>query len=563
MPCRSTILSNDTADFIFNVEQLESSGWNLDRFCLQRLSAGLGVAYIDRGLLGELNIQTFGYVSIPKLFTTVDTGSMEEIGVLRIRGRDRLSLRGKGVIIGLVDTGIDYRHTVFTDEIGRTRIVRIWDQTVQTGMPPAGFDYGTEFTQEEIQVAITSADPLSLVPVTDVADSHGTFLASIAAGREDTTADFVGAASEAMLAVVKLKPAKPYLREFWSAGDRETIYQENDIMTGIQYLLNVQAELDMPMVIFCGLGGNSGGHSGNSFLSRMFTIASRRNGVAVVLPTGNETNRAHHFLGNISEEGGTQDVEIRVPEDTDGFTLELWANAPEEYSVGLRSPGGETIPRIPARLNSSSTYNLILEETSVTVDYRLADPAYGSQAIILRFRRPSEGVWTVQVTNDLLIDGVYHMWLPVTGLADNQPTFLTPNPFTTLTTPSAAREPISVAAYDHRNDSIYLHSGRGFTRTGVVKPDLTAPGVNVYGALSGGRFGTKTGTSVAAAHGAGAAALLMEWGLVRGNRPNLSTAEIKSYLIRGAKRDPDIDYPSPIWGYGKLDIYGVFAGLSG
>ena len=167
------------------------------------------------------------------------------------------------------------------------------------------------------------------------------------------------------------------------------------------------------------------------------------------------------------------------------------------------------------------------------------------------------------VSNDVFINGSYHVWLPITGLAEPQPVFLTPNPETTLTIPADSEGTISVAAYDHRNNSIYIHSGRGFTRTGDIKPELTAPGVEVYGALPGKRYGTKTGTSVAAAHVAGAAALLLEWGLVRGNRRNLSTEEVKSYLIRGAVRDQEIRYPSPVWGYGTLDIYRVFTGLKG
>ena len=563
MDCRERIISEEYADFVFSERQLLESGWQVEEFCPIRLLGGLGIAYIDRSLLGELSIQTFGYVSIPKLFTTVDTGSMEAPGVLRIRNQERLGLRGQGVIIGVIDTGIDYRHPVFTDEIGRSRILRIWDQTIQAGRAPEGFYYGSEYTQEQIQEALEAENPLAVVPTTDIAGGHGTFLASIAAGREDVEADFVGAASEASLAVVKLKPAKQYLRDYYFAGDGENIYQENDIMAGLQYLVNLQEEMDMPMVILCGLGSDNGGHSGNTLISRMYDILAVRAGIVTVLPMGNETNRAHHFLGNIAEEGGRQEVEIRVPEGTKGFYVQLWALPPEQYAVGFRSPGGDVIPTIQARLNSSAVYHLILEETTVFVDYRIVEPADGSQLVFVRFQNPSPGIWTMTVSNDVFINGSYHVWLPITGLAEPQPMFLTPNPETTLTIPADSEGTISVAAYDHRNNSIYIHSGRGFTRTGDIKPELTAPGVEVYGALPGKRYGTKTGTSVAAAHVAGAAALLLEWGLVRGNRRNLSTEEVKSYLIRGAVRDQEIRYPSPVWGYGTLDIYRVFTGLKG
>lgn len=563
MDCREKIISEDFADFIFSERQLEESGWPLERFCPIRLLGGMGIAYIERKIVGEMSIQIQGYVNIPKLFTTVDTSSMDASGVLRLRNRERLRLRGQGVIIGIIDTGIDYQHPAFLDELGRTRILRIWDQTVQTGTAPDGFYYGSEYDSEQITEALNAEEPLSVVPTRDVSDSHGTFLASIAAGREDAEADFVGAASDANLAVVKLKPAKQYLRDFYFAGDSETIYQENDIMAGLQYLTELQEKLNMPMVIVCGLGSDNGGHSGNSLLSRFYDIVSVRAGIVTVLPMGNETNRAHHFLGNIREEGGYEEVEIRVPEGTNGFYLGLWAQPPEQYTVGMRSPGGEVIPTIPARLNGSAVYNLVLEESTVYVDYRIVEPAYGSQLIFVRFRRPSAGVWVLRVTNDIYINGRYHIWLPITGLNDPQAVFLQPNPETTLTLPAAAASPISVAAYNHVNSSIYIHSGRGFTRIGGIKPDLAAPGVNVYGALTGGRYGVKSGTSVAAAHVAGAAALLLEWGLVRGNRRNLSTEEVKAYLIRGAVRESEIEYPSPIWGYGTLNIYRVFTGLRG
>ncbi len=561
MDCREKIMSNDYADFVFSDKQL--MGPMPEDYCPIRLPGGMNLAYLDRAILGEMNIQTLGYVNIPKLFTTVDSSSMDASGILRIRNRERLGLRGRGIIIGLIDTGIDYRHPAFLDELGNTRILRIWDQTIQTGEAPEGLYYGTEYNQQQIAEALKSDDPLSVVPTRDVSSGHGTFLASIAAGREDDAADFVGAASEASLAVVKLKPAKQYLRDFYFAGDSETIYQENDIMTGIQYLTMLQAELKMPMVIVSGLGGDNGGHSGNTVLSRLYNAVSSREEIVTVLPMGNETNRAHHYLGNIHAEGESEEVEIRVPEGMEGFYLGLWAEPPEQYTVGLRSPGGEVIPQIPARLNGSYVYQLILEETTVYVDYRVVEPAYGSQLIFVRFRRPSPGVWTLRVTNDIYINGRYHIWLPVTGLSDPQAVFLRPDPETTLTIPGTASGAISAAAYNHQNGSIYIHSGRGFTRTGGIKPEITAPGVNVYGALPGGRYGVMTGTSVAAAHVTGAAALLLEWGILRGNRKSMSTEAVKAYLIRGAVRDPDIDYPSPIWGYGTMNIYRVFTGLQG
>ncbi len=558
MDCREAILSNDYADFLYGF-QVPSFG-NIsfvEDSCTQQIAAGLGIYHAERSRIPPLDIQTYNYVSIPKLYTTLDTSSMEASGILKLINQPVLDLDGRGVLIGFIDTGIDYTNPVFTDTLGNTRIAGIWDQTDQTAQAPLGFFYGSEYSKETIQAALRQPNPRELVPETDE-DGHGTFMASIAAGKLDIENDFTGAAPEAQIAMVKLKPAKQYLKDFYLVAGEGPVYQENDIMMGVKYLLNLQRSLGMPMVICLGIGTNNGGHTGATPLGFLLDYVATTIGTSVVLAAGNESNRAHHFLGNIGEEEEYEDAEIRVPEDSLGFSMELWADAPEQYSIEIISPTGDTTNRIPVRIGGGGVYRYILDRSVAYVDYQILQSGTSSQLAFIRLSAPSAGVWTVRVYNDYFISGRYHIWLPITGLVDEEIVFLRPNPDTTVVVPSVSARGMSVAAYNHLNESIFINSSRGFTRSNIIKPDITAPGVNVYGALPGGRFSRRSGTSVAAAHAAGAAALILQWGIIDGNLPLMTNTDVKTIIIRGARREFDITYPSRIWGYGILDIYSSF-----
>lgn len=558
MDCREAILSNDYADFLYGFQTPAFGGsYTPEEFCTQQIAVGLGIYHAERSSIPPLDVQFYNYTSFPKLYTTLDTSSMEASGILKLVNQPVLNLDGRGVLIGFIDTGIDYTNPVFTDTLGNTRIAAIWDQTDQTGKPPTGIFYGSEYNREMIQEALRQPNPREVIPETDE-NGHGTFMASIAAGKLDIQNDFTGAAPEALIAMVKLKPAKQYLKDFYLVSGDGPIYQENDIMMGVKYLLNLQRNLGMPMVICLGMGTNNGGHTGATPLGFLLDYVSTTIGTAVVTAVGNEANSSHHYFGEIGEEGEYEDVEIRVPANATGFSMELWADAPEQYSVEIISPSGDTTRQIPVRIGGGGVYRYILDRSVAYVDYQILQSGTSSQLVFIRLSAPSAGVWTVRVYNDYFISGNYHMWLPITGMVNDEIVFLRPNPDTTVVVPSTAARGISVAAYNHLNESIYINSSRGFTRSNDIKPEITAPGVNVYGALPGGRFSRRSGTSVAAAHVAGAAALVLQWGIIDGNIPLMTNSDVKTIIIRGAKRELDITYPSKIWGYGILDIYSSF-----
>ena len=228
---------------------------------------------------------------------------------------------------------------------------------------------------------------------------------------------------------------------------------------------------------------------------------------------------------------------------------------------------GEIISRIPIIAGNETSIPFLLEPTVITVNYQLIEAGSGRQLIFMRFEAPTTGIWKIRVYNTQFLTGQFNMWLPTHNLISEETVFLTPSPYTTITLPGNAPSPITVGAYNHLNNSIYIHSSRGYTVGGLIKPDLAAPGVDVSGPAIGRRIGTsvpmttRTGTSVAAAHVAGAAANLLGWGIVEGNNITMSEASIKAYLIRGARRNPALSYPNREWGYGALDLYETFLRL--
>lgn len=502
-------------------------------------------------------MEQIGYPGVPKLFTDVDTVSLESTGILAIHNQPVLSLRGNNVMIGFLDSGIDYTHPAFRNPDGTTRILRIWDQTDQSGPAPDGMMYGTEYTEEQINQALFSPDPYEIVRQRDEL-GHGTAMAGIACGSPDVNADFIGAAPEGRIIFVKLKPAKQYLRDYFVIPEDALAYQETDLMLGVRYMVDISRQLGLPLVICMTLGTNQGGHTGTTPLEEVLTSAQFNAGVYAVSGTGNEVGQGHHYLGNISRAGEFTDVEILVEEETRGFTLEFWADAPELYSIGFTSPLGETIQQIQPRKDLAHEFNFILENSRIFLTYALVEMLSGSQLAMMRFESPTPGVWRIRVANISHVSGIFHMWLPITGLADPSIRFYTPNTDTTLVIPSCAEPIITTGTFNAYNGSMFRNSGRGYTRNNLVKPDFVTPGVDLTAPSPGGIYTSRTGSCAASALAAGATALLVESGLRREASRYFTPREIKSLFQRGAVRSDMYFYPNRELGYGIINVYGTF-----
>ena len=575
--CSSLIVSEETGDYIIEsnslyFEQIQRQ----DGVCISCINDTWCILYTNYPGSRNINIQQ-GYYSVPKLYGLMDTTSFDASGITATLNQPLLNVRGQGVLIGFLDTGIDYLREDFKASGGRTRIAAVWDQTIQsvnyeedTG-EAAGTEqydreqvqgmvqYGTVYTREDINAALAAEregqNPYDIVPSRDE-NGHGTFLAGVAAASE--TADYIGAAPEAEIQMVKLKPAKKYLRDFYLLPERVEAYSETDMMMGVRFLQQYAIREKKPLVICVGLGTASGSRTGALPFADLLNTLARQVNTVVVTCTGNEANNRTHTSGLAVSDTEPSEIEITVGADERGFVMEIWAESLDILSVAITSPSGERISRIPARIDTGGVYNFLLERSQVAVNYRVVESASGYEVIFMRFINPAQGIWKIHVYSLTNIVGRYNAWLPLKQFLSGDTYFLNSNPSTTLTEPGAAERVISVGAYNHITDASYAASGRGYTATGLVKPDFVAPGVDVYGVRAGGGYTTRTGTSVAAAHAAGAAALLLTWGVTDGNLPYMGTNEVKSVLIRGAKRENNTVYPNNIYGYGKMDVIEAF-----
>lgn len=553
--CREQVYSNDYFDFIipYGVQaEVPVSGG-----CVQRVAEEFDIFFYPRAGLPQFSIENYTYTAIPKCYGLLDTTALEVSGIIRMQNQPVLSLKGTGVLVGFIDTGIDYANPLFRYTDGSSRILRIWDQTIQDGTPPAGILYGAEYTKEQIDAALASGNPYESVPSRDI-NGHGTFLAGVACGSEDVPNDFIGAVPNAQIAVVKLKEAKQYLKDFFFVPEGVPAYQENDIMMGVSYLNALANILNLPLVICIALGNSIGSHGKNGPLTVFLNMICERRRRSIVTAVGNEANTRHHFQGRLATDMQYEDVEISVEEDMNGFFVEMWAKAPELYSVSVISPTGEQMRKLPFRVGASETFKFVFEGTTVTIDYRIEAKESANQLIYLRFDMPKKGLWIVRVYPENVVSGLYNMWLPMRQLTGGSVFFLRSNPEITLVSPSNATQVISVGGYNAANQSIFADSGRGFTVSGEIKPDFAAPAVNVYGPGLRNNYVTFTGTSAAAAITTGAVAQIMQWALVEKNETTLSNAGIKNMLIRGAGRSNERSYPNREWGYGSLDVYEAF-----
>ena len=585
IPCNVSPASEDIADFIvrYSPRAVESLYELAGTRCVNLVSQEYAIVHAPLSGVLPLSFTQHTYSAIPKLYGLQDTTALEAAGILPVFSQPNLMSTGQGVLIGLIDTGIDYTNPLFQNPDGTSRILRLWDQTIEKEASPepvAGFQpfYGTVYSQEDLSRALDSENPFELVPSTDT-NGHGTFLAGVAAGRQiQSPTTFSGAAPDAALAVVRLKPAKQYLREFFAIPADADAYQENDIMTAAAFLLGVAGQYRLPLVLLLGVGTAQGSHSGISPLAMQLQALSGTRGFACVTGAGNEAGFRHHYPGRLSPDQAYEDVELRVADSTAGFSMELWADVSELYAVGFVSPSGEVIERIPLAVGQETTVSFQLDATHIFISYQITEASSGRFLAFLRFTAPAPGIWHIRVYPTLFVSGQFHIWLPMQEFLTEDTGFLRPDPDITITDPGNAPLILTVSTYNHVTGSLYTHSSRGFTATGQIKPDLAAPGVEVQGPglprQDGSTFSgstreaisssvtspltRKTGSSVAAAITAGAVASLFSWGFTQGNDLTLTSISVKSILIRGADRKEAFRYPNRQWGYGTLNLYRAF-----
>lgn len=582
MDCRERILSEDyydiITDFPLREELLE------DDLCYIAVENLYNLIYLNKEGAEPENDYLYTHRILPKLYGLMQEGNLGlpeagfdpnnliVSGITQIQ-REPLNLTGRGCVLVVIDTGIDYTSPVFLNSDGSSRILAIWDQTIQTGNPPDGLFYGTEYIREEINRALAAPNPYEIVESRDEI-GHGTSMAAVAAGsRLENGLTYLGAAPEADIVVVKLKPCKRYLRDFYLLPEEVPAYEETDIMLGVLYGNRFADTFRRPVVFCLGIGTSYGDHAGSSALSRYLDSIAVRRSRAVVAAGGNEGNADHHFQGHLSRNfaagngaagntgngNSSQTVEIRVGENAKGFLLHLWGTVPDIFSVSVRSPGGETIPAIRLGIQDVITYSFIYERTKITIAGELVEPGSGEELIKMRIVNPTPGIWSFEVVaSGEIHNGNFHMWLPITEFLNTEVYFLTPSPYITLTEPALASSVISVSTYNGNNNSFYINSGRGFSRTGAVRPDFSAPGVNISTPR-----GSQTGSSLAAAITAGAVAQFMQWAIVEQNNVVVESREIKNYFARGASRSFDATYPNREWGYGRLNMVGTFDALIG
>ena len=301
--CKDAPYSEEYYDLLVSYLRLENE--YLPEDCIQNIDKDFNVVYLQSAGLPKLDIDQYTYSAIPKCFTTLDEEALQAGGIIRVQSQPNLALRGQGVLIGFVDTGIDYQNEVFRNSDGSSRILRIWDQSIQSGDTPEGFLYGTEYTKEQIDMALLTDAPLRVVPHRDE-EGHGTFMAGLAAGSEKLSEKFAGVAPYAQIAMVKLKPAKKYLKEFFAVAEDAHCYQENDILAGLRYLNELARRREMPLVICMAIGTSFGGHNGDSLLAGVLDGYALLRNRCVVTGTGNEAAQRHHYYGTFTESQNTR-----------------------------------------------------------------------------------------------------------------------------------------------------------------------------------------------------------------------------------------------------------------
>lgn len=451
-------------------------------------------------------------------------------------------LSGKGVITAIIDTGIDIYSSEFRNADGSTRILDIYDQTLQREYSAADIDAfigkdrnvytGRDISQEENE-GIPAFDNIQ----------HGTNVAVIACGKS-------GVAYESDIIVVKM--GYSYNNQF----PRTT-----SLMDAIDYIIRKAMEYNRPVAINISYGMNYGDHNGNTLLESYINAAASGYKCSICIGSGNEADKAVHYGGTIKN-AQTDTVEIAVGEYQSSIDIQIWKYYWDDIRVTLISPDGTE--RVIVTHGKISRYTLggtnVISLSGEPSPYNLYQEIYIN--LQLQGSYITSGIWKIQLYGENVRQGTYNIWLPASVSLNGATGVIRPVAYDTITIPATAGGCISVGAYNSYTGAYAAFSGRGSALTDVltagIKPDILAPGVDISirrDTRQGVVYTSVTGTSYATPFVTGAAALLMQWGIVMGNDRFMYGEKLKAYLRSGARQlDGVTQTPNPVTGYGALCV---------
>lgn len=539
----------------------------IDYACGDIITERLGVISVEYNnlerLINEVKSIVFLEPRSVYVLQSIAPNDVEEI--YSIKQNPYLNLTGKGVVVGLVDTGIDYLNEEFIKEDGNTSILEIWDQTIKDSKNEEVY-IGEVFKEEDINRAINlyknNGDPYSIVPSKDT-NGHGTKMASII-GARGYNKNVKGIAPDCEFVVVRLSESarlKKILRD--NNLPDKALYNSSEILAGIDFLKKYAMRTGKPMIISLGVGTTEGSHDGNGLLSRYITDIATNIGIVFVAGTGNEGASNGHTSGYIRNSNEVKSIELKVSKIMKSLSFYIWIHRPNTISINIISPEGEESKYVSAKKKGSEEIKFVLSNTSLELFNFNPEFFTGHQAFVVVLNNIVPGVWKINLKGDYIVDGRYDIWLPPKEFLPEGTFFLEPDPNITLTIPSTARNVLTVAYYNNEKNSNISESGRGFNSNNLINPDIVTAGINILTTKPLGGESVFSGSSAATAITVGVCCLLLQWGIIDKNDLKMNSIKVRSYLIYGARRRRDISYPSKEVGYGMLDIFGTFKFIGG
>lgn len=523
----------------------------------------IAVKYEDINRL-RTDVPSIIFIEARSIYILQDINPSNIDSIQKIKINPYLNLNGKGVLVGMIDSGINYINQEFIREDDTSRVLKIWDQTIQEDTV-SEVKFGTVYNENEINEAIklykNGGDPYTIVPSKDEIN-HGTKMAGII-GARGYNGKMKGIATHCDFLIVKLLESPNYKKILRENNLKQVpVYENSEILAAIEFLIKTAKELDRPLIIYLGVGSHDGSHDGYNITTRFISNMANKGGIIFVAGTGNSGAEEGHVSNYIKNVGEIHTIELKISKDIKKMQFYIWIQKPDKMKLNVIDPSGEEMGFFEDELYTIEKKDFYLINTHLEVTCYNPENFTGHQLFLLNFTNIRAGIWKLQLKGEYISNGRYDIWLPPSILLPKGTKFLTPSTYNTLTIPSTARKVISVGYYNSIKNSLLSVCGKGFNANQLIKPDIVADGISIL-TTSGddNKIVSSSGSSVAAAIVTGAICLLAQWHYIK--NIGIYSTKLRSELIYSAKRENGYNYPNEDIGYGKLNLVEVFNVLGG